>query len=122
MYRFSTFSLQITDVVKFSQILLKHGTDAEILSLKHLIHSQLNRVANQKTGTTFVAAVETAIRNASWDMWADHLTQEKQSNGLTLPEVRDGVESDDDNGMIFEYRNRSLFMTSGGTKEKCFSW
>ena len=53
-------------------------------------------------------------------MWAEHFTQEKRSNGLTLPEVRDGVESDDDNGMIFEYRNRSLFMTSGGTKEKCF--
>ena len=88
--------------MKFSQILLKHGTNAEILSLKRLIQSQLNRVVNQKTGTIFIAAVENAIRNASWDMWAERLTREKQSDGLTLPEVHDSFESDDDDGKIFE--------------------
>ncbi len=96
------FFLQISDAVKFSQILLKHGTNAEILSLKRLIQSQLNRVVNQKTGTIFIAAVENAIRNASWDMWVERLTREKQSNGLTLPEVHDSFESDDDDGKIFE--------------------
>jgi uncharacterized protein with von Willebrand factor type A (vWA) domain len=82
--------------------------DAEILSLKRLIQSQLDRIVNQKTGTTFIAAVETAIRNASWDMGAKHLTQEKQSNGLTLPEVHEGFESDDEDGMIFELPNHII--------------
>ena len=86
--------------MKFTQVLLQYGTDAEILSLKRLIQSQLNRVVQQSTGTTFIAAIEAAIRNASWDLWAERQTREKQPKGLTLPEVREGLESDDDDGML----------------------
>ncbi|XP_028406314.1 E3 ubiquitin-protein ligase TRIM71-like [Dendronephthya gigantea] len=86
---------KITDAVRFSQVLLHHGTDAEILSLKSLVQSQLNRVASEKTGTTFIAAVEAVIRHASWEIRAEHFTQGKETNGLTLPEIHDD-DSDDD--------------------------
>lgn len=95
-----TFFLQITDAVKFTQVLLQCGTYAEILSLKRLIQLQLNRVVYQSTSTTFIAAAEAAIRNASWDLWTERQTREKQPNSLTLPEVREGLESDDDDGTL----------------------
>ena len=96
------FPLQITDAVKFTQVLLQYGTYAEILSLNRLVRSQLSRVVHQSTGTTFIAAVESAIRNVSWDMWTERQTREKQPSGLTLPEVHEGLESDEDSGMIIK--------------------
>ena len=105
---FCILLLQISDALRFSKIVLKHGTDAEILSLKHLIQSKLNRMVNQKSSTTFIAAVETAIRNASWKLLKEQLTQKKQSKGLTLPEVNEGFESNDEDGMMFELTSRII--------------
>lgn len=88
--------------MNFSQTLLKHGTDAEILSLKYFIHSHLNHVATQKSCTTFITAIEAAIRNASWDIRKEH-ARKKNPGGLTLPEVQNDLLSDEDNtGMVIK--------------------
>lgn len=102
--------VQTIDAVKFSDSLLKHGTNAEILSLKPLIHCQLDRIVNQNNGTSLITAVEVAIRNASWDMWSDHLIRKmKHSDGLILPEINEGFGSDEDNGMIYVFVSNFKF-------------
>ena len=73
--------------MKLSQIALKHGTEGEILSIKNLIQSQVNRVTSQSGAERLVDAVEEAIRNASWD--SNHQNMPELSpKGLWLPDAR----------------------------------
>ena len=87
------FSFQVTNALNLSQIVLKHGTDVEILSMKNLIQSQLKQVAEYSPAEKLLAAVEIAIRNASWDLSPEH---QKQDNcfqeSLKLPEVKEPEE------------------------------
>lgn len=89
----------MSNALKLSQVVLKHGSDVEILSLKNIIHSQLNRVATQTTGEKFLAAIEVAIRHASLELSPYDQEQDKRlQEGLKLPEVLDGP-SDNQSGM-----------------------